>query len=160
MIKQRIISRKIGAVLDSYSRAQIFVNPISQLMIAMTFYQVTIREYAPWLNIALFVVALLFIVSFVMLLVYLFVTPSSYSYTNYQSWEHDNPFRKDLELIKARLGIGTVENIETGNIDDLIAYWINERSENGFSMGMERFEIVNNTIIALEEQKKSREENI
>ena len=75
---------------------------------AMTFYavaNVNIHRLFPWMNLTLFIVSLVAMMLIALVLFYMFVYKSYYSFLNKQTYIHNNPMQKDLELIKKKLGI-------------------------------------------------------
>jgi hypothetical protein len=94
----------MGSVLDTYGRAATFFTITNMIMLAATFYNTTGQQYFkpifPWLSFTVFMLLLSLSFILFMVIVYIFITPSSMSFFNHQTWNHDNPMRKELIEIK------------------------------------------------------------
>jgi hypothetical protein len=93
----------LGGILDTYSRSVVFISLAQFAMNSGTFYVIVVKN----LNIPLWVFATLLPVSVltVMLLTWMFVTPSAMSYINQQQARHDSPVIRKLNLLLKDKGI-------------------------------------------------------
>lgn len=103
----------IGAIMDTYARASIVINPILFLNTIIILYTTSVQEHLPWLSFSLYIIIWVISVLFLLLFVLKIAIPSNYGWHNVQTWEaQDNPMRDiilknhdDLQLIKRHLGI-------------------------------------------------------
>ena len=99
----------LGAFKDLASRTMVYVSALSFFQVTATFYNTTLKpsflQYVPWLSFWIYFLTLVVIVLLIMLFEYKFIVPSTYTFINRQEYIHENLIRKDLVLIKAKLGI-------------------------------------------------------
>lgn len=106
-VKQYNVGPWPGAVMDLYSRTGVFINVVSNIMLAATFYatggRAFLQLYFPWMNFWVFLALLISSYLTAMVLYYVFIMPSSLSFVNRQWYMHKNPVQKDLDEIKKEL---------------------------------------------------------
>jgi hypothetical protein len=91
----------IGALQYEFSRVGIYIGAHNFLVLAGTGYLII----KGWLPIPLWLFMLLDVALIFLLMIfdYLYVLPSVLSFTNMQRWEHNNPWRKYMEEMKAEI---------------------------------------------------------
>ena len=99
---QKRVGRFLGGVKELLSRVTFYVSILNFLMLAVTAYHTTIRYFLP-LPFWVFFATLAVIVVVAMIFEYTIVLPSQIAFLNWQVYTHDNPVRKDLERIMAKL---------------------------------------------------------
>jgi len=106
---QKRVGSFLGGVKELLSRVTFYVSILNFLMLAVTAYHTTIRYFLPlpfWvlpLPFWVFFATLAVIVVVAMIFEYTIVLPSQIAFLNWQVYTHDNPVRKDLERIMAKL---------------------------------------------------------
>lgn len=94
--------RYIGAIKNILARSTFYISILNFAMLAATSYAVVVKGVISipfWL---FFSILSLLIVA-IMIFDYMIMLPSETSFMNWQSYEHNNPLRTDLEEIKKKL---------------------------------------------------------
>lgn len=103
-----IIGKTIGAFINVLYLTMPLFAIFAYASSSVTLYTVNlvwIREHISWLHLPMFIVFIIIGCLLLMLVNYVFIYPSYYEFLNKQTYKHNNPVIKDLELIKAKLGI-------------------------------------------------------
>jgi hypothetical protein len=107
MFKQYNI-KGIGTFINVLYLTAPILGIVMSIVNAITFYAV-VNEYlhkiVPWLSLPLFIGLLMVGGLVLLLLFYKFIYPSYYAFLNKQTYIHENPMQRDLDLIKKKLGI-------------------------------------------------------
>jgi len=90
-----------GAFIYLYGNASGVIGILSTFMGAGTFFMVFVLHFIPTAQVWQFYILLALMFPIIMILVYMFVTPSVIAISNLQGWKHENPWREDLKQIKA-----------------------------------------------------------
>jgi len=100
--KQRMVGRFIGGLKELLARVTFYISILNFLMIIATTYYTTVRHVydMPFWQ---FFLILATIVVVAMIFEYTIVMPSQIAFLNWQAYTHDNPIRKDLEKVMAKL---------------------------------------------------------
>jgi len=101
--KQRSI-RKLGAIKNLFTRTGFYISLLNFLMLSATAYQIVIKEYFS-LSYVIFLFILCTIVLGAMGFEWWIMLPSETAFGNWQTYEHQNPWRKDLEEVQENLRI-------------------------------------------------------
>jgi uncharacterized membrane protein len=98
----------VGTFIHVLYMAAPMLGIVMYIINAVTFYTVA-REHIinvlPWFSLGVFIIVLVVGVVVMLMIFYVFIYRSYYTFLNRQTYEHNNPIRKDLEMIKKRLGI-------------------------------------------------------
>ena len=99
-IQKRV--RYIGAIKNIFSRTTFYISILNFAMLAATSYVVVVKGIIdiPFWVFLLFISVLVLVA---MVFEYTVMMPSEYAFINWQSYEHNNPIRTDLEEIKEEL---------------------------------------------------------
>ena len=100
--KQRRVGRFIGGIKELLGRVTFYISMMNFLMLAATAYYTTIRHFLP-ISFWIFLAILVAIVITAMILEYTVILPSQIAFMNWQIYTHENPIRKDLEKVMAKL---------------------------------------------------------
>ena len=105
-VKMKIPKQKrikyIGGLKLLLARSSFYISILNFLMLASTSYVVVIKKYF-YIPFWLFLLSMVAVVVVVMIFEWAVMLPSEISFTNWQTYEHNNPIRKDLEFIKQDL---------------------------------------------------------
>lgn len=97
----------LGGVKDLSSHTAIYISGLNMLMIAVTAYHTTLREYiqniAPWFNFGMFLMALFIVVFVLIIMEYKFVLPSTWAFRNMQQYKHEYPIKRDIRKLSEKL---------------------------------------------------------
>lgn len=108
-LRQHNLGNWIGGIIDAFNRVAFFITAINTIMIIAMFYGMTagpwLVERLPWLTFPVFMSLAVFGIIVAMVLAYMFLLPSSMSFFNKHFYKHKNPMKRDLDLIKKKLGI-------------------------------------------------------
>ena len=106
-MKQFNLGRWPGAYYSQLINGLTIISVGSSIVNLTVLWAVTqdqIKRWFPWLNYALFLGIILFIVMvFLPLIDYMFLYKTRQAFLNEQGYKHKNPFREDIDLIKADL---------------------------------------------------------
>jgi len=100
-IEQRRV-RYIGAIKNLFGRTVFYVSILNFIMISSTTYVIVIKNVIN-ISFILFIFIILGIIILAMIFEFKFVLPSETAFLNWQTYEHNNPLRTDLEEIKKDL---------------------------------------------------------
>ena len=92
----------IGAIKNVLSRSTFYISILNFFMIIATSYVVVIQKYFP-LPFWCFLLVLILLVIGIMVFDYIIMLPSEISFMNWQTYEHNNPLREDLENLREEL---------------------------------------------------------
>lgn len=95
-----------GGVKDILGRAMFYIGILNFILIMITAYHTSIKDMIPvpfWI----FLMALSIVFLIAMIFEYVIILPSSISFSNRQSYKHDNPIKEDMNRILNKL-----DNIE------------------------------------------------
>ena len=92
----------IGGLKELFGRTSFYITVINFMLLIVTAYYTTIRDFVNMPFIWFFVIIML-ILGFAMLIEYVYILPSSMIFQNSQSYKHENPFKNDIQLILNRL---------------------------------------------------------
>ena len=98
----------IGIFVNVFYLTAPLLGMVMYFVNAMTFYTVAspqIHKVFPWVNLVVFLAALIVSMVLLMVIFYMFVYPSYYAFLNKQTYIHENPMQEDLRKIKTKLGI-------------------------------------------------------
>jgi len=98
----------IGTFINVLYLTAPMLGMVMYIINATTFYAVAfpyIHKYIAWLNLPIFLAFLILGILIMLLIFYKFVYPSYYAFLNKQTYMHQNPMQRDLDLIKKKLGI-------------------------------------------------------
>lgn len=113
--EQKKISPFLGGLKELFSRVMFYAGIINFILIVVTAYHTSIKDITtiPFWAFFLTLIIGLFIA---MVFEYIIVLPSSISFSNRQSYKHDNPIREDMNKILKKL-----DDIEqkTKKLDDI-----------------------------------------
>lgn len=99
---KQIRVKYIGGLKTLISRCTFYIGILNFLMLAATSYTVVVKgiiDVPFWV----FLLGMVVVVLVAMIFEYTIMLPSELSFTNWQTYEHDNPIRRDLEEIKEKL---------------------------------------------------------
>jgi len=99
--KQKRI-KYIGGLKLLLARSSFYISILNFLMLASTSYVVVIKKYF-YIPFWLFLLCMILIVIGAMIFEWAIMLPSEIAFTNWQTYEHNNPIRADLESIKRDL---------------------------------------------------------
>jgi len=94
--------RYIGAIKNVLSRSTFYISILNFFMIIATSYVVVIQKYFP-LPFWCFLLVLILLVIGIMVFDYIIMLPSEISFMNWQTYEHNNPLREDLEKLDKKV---------------------------------------------------------
>lgn len=99
-IQRRV--RYIGGIKNLFTRSTFYISILNFAMLAATSYVVVVKEFV---NVPFWVFLLVIsgLVLIAMVFEYVVMLPSETAFLNWQSYEHENPIRTDLEEIKEEL---------------------------------------------------------
>jgi len=100
--------RWLGTFINILYLTAPLIGISTSILNAATFYAVVqyyIHQFAPWITFPVFITFMVLCVFLMLFLFYKFVYPSYYTFLNSQTYIHNNPIRKDLAIIKKKLGI-------------------------------------------------------
>lgn len=100
--RQKRVGRFIGGLKELLARVTFYISILNFLMIIATTYYTTVRHLYS-IPFWMFFLALAVILVVAMVVEYTIVLPSQIAFLNWQAYTHDNPIRRDLEKIMARL---------------------------------------------------------
>jgi hypothetical protein len=98
----------IGAFINVLYLTIPLFSVIAYGMSAATLYTVAnyyIKQVIPWFSLPVFIVLIVITGALLLWLNYKYLYPSYYTFVNKQTYEHNNPIRRDLKQIKDKLGI-------------------------------------------------------
>ncbi len=98
----------VGTFINVLYMTAPMLGIVMYIINAMTFYTVAseyIQKVIPWFTLPIFILTLVLGVILLLIFFYKFIYPNYYTFLNHQSYTHNNPIRKDLEMIKKHLGI-------------------------------------------------------
>lgn len=100
--EQKKVSPFWGGIKELLGRAMFYVGIINFILIMITAYHTSIKDIMsiPFWTFFLVLTAILFIV---MVFEYIVILPSSISFSNRQSYKHDNPIKDDMNRILKKL---------------------------------------------------------
>jgi len=96
--KQKRI-RYIGGLKLLLTRSSFYISMLNFLMLASTSYVIVIKEYF-YIPFWIFLLGLIGMLVMVMIFEWAIMLPSEIAFTNWQYYEHNNPIRTDLEIVK------------------------------------------------------------
>ena len=99
--KQKRI-KYIGGLKLLLARSSFYISILNFLMLASTSYIVVIKNYF-YIPFCLFLLTMVAMVVGAMIFEWAIMMPSEIAFTNWQTYEHNNPIRTDLESIKRDL---------------------------------------------------------
>ena len=94
--------RYIGAMKHVFVRTGFYITGINFIMLAMTTYQVVLKDYIQ-IPFWVFFLGLVSVVMVAMVFEFVVMMPSEIAFTNWQSYKHNNPVRADLKIVKDEL---------------------------------------------------------
>jgi cellulose synthase/poly-beta-1,6-N-acetylglucosamine synthase-like glycosyltransferase len=100
--KQRNIGSFFGGLKTIFSSVTFYIGLMNFVLLLVTAYNTTLKFYLPipfWLFFIITIICLLI----AMLIEYIWIMPSGIMFANRQSWEHDNPIRREFEKLNERL---------------------------------------------------------
>ena len=107
----------VGGFKDMLAQAVFYISMINFVLIAITAYNSTIREYAielmPWFKLWMFFGILIMLVLIAMIFEYKYIAPSLYSFRSKQMFGHKSDVTDTLKRIEAKL---TKDEINKGDI--------------------------------------------
>lgn len=119
---QRKTGRYVGGLLETYARAAGIISAVQLLGVLVILFTTSIAPFAShygltWLSFPLYIAVAIVGMVVLMCVVYVVAIPSVYDFANQQSWKHNNPIRRKLELmernqkrIASKLGIELEED--------------------------------------------------
>jgi uncharacterized membrane protein len=103
-LKQDGLSSGIGGIKAILLQTTFYVSLLNFALITITAYNTTIAPYAakyiPWLNMPVFLLALIVILVLAMVMEYKYIYPAMIKFQNEQEYEHQSLLRRDLADIK------------------------------------------------------------
>ena len=118
-LKQYNVGIWLGGIKSTLQYTMFYITLINLILVATTAYSVNIRawaeHYVSWFSLPIFAGILFVFIILAMLLEYKVVQPSTWAFTNWQTYEHNNPIKKDLKdimdvLIKLDKRIESMKN--------------------------------------------------
>lgn len=99
---QKNTGQLIGAVNELFGRTSFYITVINFLLLIVTAYYTTIRNFIH-IPFIWFMFIVLLVVLIAMVIEYVIILPSSVIFQNTQAYKHDNPLKDDIKLILKRL---------------------------------------------------------
>lgn len=99
---QKKVSPFWGGIKELLGRAMFYIGIINFILIMITAYHTSIKNFMP-IPFWAFFVTLTVILFIVMIFEYIVILPSSIAFSNRQSYKHDNPIKEDMNKIITKL---------------------------------------------------------
>lgn len=100
--KQKNIGSFLGGLKTIFSSVTFYIGLINFSLLVPTAYNTTLKYYLP-ISFWLFVLIVFIVLFIAMIVEYVLIMPSGISFANKQSWEFDNPVRREFERLNKRL---------------------------------------------------------
>lgn len=100
--KQRRVGKFIGGLKELFARISFYISIINFIQVTVMAYYTTIRNVSD-ISFTLYLLILAILILAVMIFEYTIVMPSQIAFLNWQVYTHDNPIRRDLEKVMAKL---------------------------------------------------------
>lgn len=100
--EQKKVSPFLGGLKELFSRVMFYAGIINFILIVVTAYHTSIKDITP-IPFWVFFLTLIIGLFIAMVFEYVVILPSSISFSNRQSYKHDNPIREDMNKILKKL---------------------------------------------------------
>lgn len=100
--EQKNMGSFLGGIKTIFSSVTFYIGLINFALILPTAYNTTLKYYLP-ISFWMFVLIVLVILCLAMFFEYIWVMPSGIKFANDQSWKHNNPIRREFEILNSRL---------------------------------------------------------
>lgn len=99
LFKQYDTGTAIGGIKDIIIRTMSYQGMLSTILIAITAYNTTLKEWFPFIPFWSYVVVAFVIYFIICVVEYKFVTPSTFAWNNRHSYLHSNPVKADFKKV-------------------------------------------------------------
>ena len=101
-LKQRRVGKFIGGLKELLARVTFYISIVNFIQVTAMTYYTTVRNISN-ISFIIYILILAMLILAMMVFEYTIVMPSHYAFLNWQTYIHDNPIRRDLEKVMAKL---------------------------------------------------------